>query len=292
MGLFNFFNKHNSSPQTEQTSSASEQPNQWDSLAAAPFDQATPAPEAAPRPTEGNAQRIQRQGDKIIASFLYSPSVLNSKTVDISDADRERFYDAIADDAITPAQQSEFLRNIALPIGPPNHENPAPVMQKLSTDRHYLKILAYTGGLGAETTNNIKPGMPATEQFTITLQNLLQQYPTPIEFAEREQYMMDRLRNAGNTTAKLAEYEDAFEDFKQITYGERYEYFKTFQALQSLADSRAKSRLDATVAAEQLDSTIKLRAPIAPSQEQIDNNPYMAPEARQYYAPQDHNSGE
>ena len=204
MGLFNFFNKHNSSPQPEQTPSASEQPNQWDSLAAVPFDQATPAPEAAPRPTEGNAQRIQRQGGKIIASFLYSPSVLNSKTVDISDADRERFYDAIADGAITPAQQSEFLRNIALPIGPPNHENPAPVMQKLSTDRLYLKILAYTGGLGAETTNNIKPGMPATEQFTITLQNLLQQYPTPIEFAEREQYMMDRLRNAGNTPAKLA----------------------------------------------------------------------------------------
>ena len=154
MGLFNFF-KHNTPQQPEQTPSTPEQPNQWDSLAAVPFGQTAPSLEAAPRPAEGNAQRIQRQGDKIIASFLYSPSVLNSKTVDISDADRERFYDAIADGAITPAQQSEFLRNIALPIGPPNHENPAPVMQKLSTDRHYLKILAYTGCLGAEPSNNI-----------------------------------------------------------------------------------------------------------------------------------------
>lgn len=281
MGLFNFLKHNNTTPQPEQPT-APEAPSAWDNLGqAVPFNEAsgdtTPLqPEQSSQP-ETPAEHIKRQGDKLIAAYLYDPTYLTQKAVTIRDEDRAQFYEDLQSGALDPVAQSHLLQNIGLPSGSPEHPNTQPVMDKLAEDRHLMKILAYTGGLGADTTNNIRPGMPVTEQFNTTLRTLLQRYPTPIEFAAREEYMMNSLERAGNSPAKLAEYEDSFETFKETVYGKRYEYFKALgvlrdQALQySLAKQAEADRPRREAELRQLQTPVSL-----PDQD----SPYAPPEAK------------
>lgn len=281
MGLFNFLKHNNTTPQPEQPATP-EAPSAWDNLGqAVPFNEAsgdtTPLqPEQSSQP-ETPAERIKRQGDKLIAAYLYDPTYLTQKAVAIRDEDRAQFYEALQSGALDPVAQSHLLQNIDLPSGTPEHENLHPVMSKLSKDRHLMKILAYTGGLGADTTNNIQPGMPITAQFDATLHTLLQRYPTPIEFAAREDYMMSSLEHAGNLPAKLAEYEDSFETFKETVYGKRYEYFK---ALDVLKDQALQHSLAQHAEADRPRREAELRALQTPVGLPDTDSPYADPRLR------------
>ncbi len=277
MGIFNFFKKSEQKPTAESSSASS----QWDSLKTVPFQ------EQVKQPEETLAERVKRQGDKIIAAYLHDPTMLANKSVTVSSEERSRALHDLESGAFSEEKQSQILQSIATPIGRPGQENYGPTLLKIGGHQP-AKILAFvTMGARAADAVGQEPSINAESERRLKL--LLSEYPTPIEFAPREEAMMARLQEVGNTPAKLAQYRESFEHFKEAVYGKRYEYY---QALEVLKDDAAKQYFAEQNEADRPRREAELRqlqTPVVPSPEQIADNPYMSGEQRRFY--EDVNSG-
>lgn len=271
MGLFNFMKKSEKS-----TSAAEATPSTpWDDLRNQPFqgDQALV-------PSETLQERVQRQGDKLIAMYMQNnPSVLNQKVVTVTPSETAQFYQAMNDGRLNDAAQSQLLQQIPSAFGAANQPNYQGVFEQVR-DKHGMKILAFAAGLPPEIVNSTVAASTLTGDHIQLFNSLMQQCPTPIEFASREEDLMNRLSAAGNSNAKLAQYEDAFERFKQAVYGKRYEYYQALDVLKNKALQEHMRQIDEADRPRREAELRRLQTPIAPLDE---DDSYASPEQRRFF---------
>lgn len=274
MGIFNFFKKSEQKPTAESPSTSS----QWDSLKDVPFQERA---EQTEQPAETIAERVKRQGDKIIAAYLYDPTMLINKSVTIDDEERSRALHDLESGAFSEEKQSQILQSIATPVGKSGQENYGPTLLKIS-GRQPTKILAFIT-MGAQAADAVKAEPTIDAESERRLKLLLKECPTPIEFAPHEEAMMTRLQEVGNSPAKLAQYEESFELFKEAVYGKRYEYYKALEVLKDSATKQALAEQNEADRPRREAELRQLQTPIIPSSEQIADNPYMSGEQRRFY---------
>lgn len=267
MGLFNFFKKSEQQTSAESSSASS----QWDDLNSVPF-------QGDSEQSDTEAQRIKHRGDQILASHHYSMRMLHNNHINLTDTDRIKALDDLYSGKFSASEQSQILQSVDLPVGKPGQENYAPTLLKIS-DRQPSRILAFAT-FGPEAANAIHDASTINDEFQHRLQMLLRKYPTPLEFAPVEESMMQRLRDAGNSPAKLSQYEDTFEQFKQDVYGERYDYYKALEVLKDQALQQHLAEQSAADRPRREAELQELQTPIPPSAWQPVGNPYAAPETR------------
>lgn len=280
MGLFNFFKRSEQPSSTpNQPSSAPEggpKPGQfirWDDLKSEPF--------AGDRPTmpsdETLQQRIQRQGDKLIAMYIRGDdSIIGQKDITVSPAETAQFYAALEDGTLDEAKQSDLLKQTPSPFfvnGRPNYHG---VFSQVR-DKQGMRILGFATQ-GIDGFNRAGAAPELTTEHTRMFDALMRAYPTPIEFAQCEKSLIANLRRVGNDETKIAEYEESLDRFKPAVYGKRYEYY---QALEVLKDKAQKSHLDAALAADQPRREAELHQLQTPVSLPDQDSPYTPPEQRQ-----------
>lgn len=248
MGLFNFLKHNNKESSTGSESELIPPASGWDSLAAeTEFNEVD-------RAAELKAARLARQGDKLIAAFERGPSVLSIKTVEVTDAERQAFFDQLNSGQITAQDQSRMLQQISLPGSQGGGRyNFEPSFQKINND-HGRKILAFTGGFGFYNSASMSSDH---------LRYLLETCPTPLEFASREADMLQTLIRSGNSPAKIDAYREDLETFKQSVYGKRYEYAQALDALKTQATTMQQSSSATPTELSPLDDSMAYWAPEA-----------------------------
>lgn len=201
--------------------------------------------------------KINEHSTKIINSLFTGKHVTEVSNSLISPSARENVYNWINNGQLTPAYESQFLQTIATPMQSKNGS----LEQTLhNLTPHEQGILAFARGRGFNNQAQTNPS---------DLQNILSQYPTPVEFQSIEDTLLDTLRHSPNNSPEdVLQYQKDCETFKQKIYGKRQEYHAAWQNLVQEAHRQQKL-------AEFHQQMFNAR----PSSELS----YQAPEVRAYY---------
>lgn len=202
-------NSYNQLPNHSQTTD-------WDNLRNVAYD-----PEAAEKLAK---TPLHRKAE--IANFLLTdtppsddPTNLLSQT-DIEDTYRIAIHSA---DGLN-AKEYKFMQQIDTPLGH-DFENAQDIFSSLG--RQEQKILSFLSGVGFDNYEQ--------SRFS-DLSNVVVHYPSPTTLIPQMNRLLTNLAEH-NSPAKVQQYVEAFDNFEQKVYGERYEYSKVFDELYHDAES-------------------------------------------------------
>ena len=169
-------------------------------------------------------EMAKKQQNKLIRALLdHDYAVLGHPDVNVTEADRERFYNMVSNGQISGMDFAQIISSIRGPLESVGKEELFP---KIIDDNHEKRILAYMSGIGFENFEKITPD---------TLEDFLGKYPNPADFVSAKEDFLNAI-NRSNPEAKPQDYKQAMEDYCQDIYGKKYEYFLQIEELKKLAE--------------------------------------------------------
>lgn len=196
-------------------------PNIWDTFASLGNNPANTV-QLEEKPEQIEEYNQKRQGRKIIASIMRGDnSIIGQSDVELEKGEEEEFNKRIRFGLIDASSEEEFLLNVR----PPFHQKDGflKLEEKLNS-KHYQRLLGITlhGAYGFYNYSTLNQARSIEEFVSI--------YPTPLDFEEKCQEILDIIKDS-NSDAKYQEYVSDMEEFQNIIYGKRFEYYKAFNRL-------------------------------------------------------------
>lgn len=198
---------YNSFNQSGNQSPNRSQDTEWDKMQ----ESITYDPETA----EHLAKTPRRKAE--IANFLLTkemPSESSRRLLGKNDIEESYRIAVHSEDGLS-TKEDEFMRQIDTPLGH-NLENSQNVFSSLG--RQEQKILGFLSGVGFD---NYEQG-----RFS-DLNTIVGRYPSPSALTSQMNHLLTLLAER-NSPAKVQEYVNSFDTFKQKVYGERNDYDKAF----------------------------------------------------------------
>lgn len=147
----------------------------------------------------------------------------------ITQVDRDKVYDMMARDEISPKIEHNLLKHIAGPRDYMDLDNIHDIIQSKEPSQ---RILGYLTGVPWNDYSH-------TSSYNVDL--FLKKFPTPDKFEELSRLFLRGFAQS-NVGQIVREYTDAMEDFKYTMYGKKYEYYKVMQKMHAEAKAMAPRR--------------------------------------------------
>lgn len=152
--------------------------------------------------------------------------IFSRSEVRASFAERQDFLEDINSGKINDINFREALSVIASPIEPKNNY--------IDSDSVYAKI-SENGRIKGVIAQFIKRGMNQGDNIgPQDLKELYKIFPDPIVFEHEANYFISKLAEK-NTSETVSNYNVAIEQFKNLFYGKKYDYFKQIKILKNEA---------------------------------------------------------
>ena len=164
--------------------------------------------------------KIEKQQRKLIKAILdRNGRYLTEDDVELTDAERERFYRLVSTGVI---RRDDFVRMVA------GIKTPAPeeAFLKLKDSNHRRRILAYFTGVGFDNFEKVTAD---------TVADFLKKYPNPYTFLAPRTDFLEAIKKS-NPISKYEDYAREMCDFVQDVYGKEQEYAKRAKELTELAE--------------------------------------------------------
>ena len=170
---------------------------------------------------------LKQHQDKLIGYFLSGGDdryIFNSNepafsSSNITDGEREAVLNKIQS---SPNGYRKLERQLLDQIARSRHpETPGEIFDKINTDKHQKKILAYMTGTSWHHLDEVSGHNIAA---------FLADYPNPIDFESASAEFMEKI-SEHSTLDKCREYQESMQDFCRQVYGKKYEYYEAMKEL-------------------------------------------------------------
>lgn len=161
----------------------------------------------------------EKQRRKLIQAILNrDPKILGQKDVEVTDADRQRFYDLVDKGII----KNDDVKRIIVSIkGPLETDGAEAIFARISATNYERRILAYMTGIGFDNYEHIKPR---------SVEIFLERYPNPMNFQPASEDFLAAI-NRNNSLEKYEAYSSAIHNFCLHVYGKKQEYWEQAKVL-------------------------------------------------------------
>lgn len=163
---------------------------------------------------------------KSAKAILYGPKAFFERSAKVSEQEKSLALDRIIDGEFTLQNESEALKTIASNL---QLEGAKIVQDRIEKDK-----------AGKWLLDNVTTTQDQTNKKQSKVERLLEQYPTPIEFEQREKAVIAHIEKHSPTL--LSEYKSAINNLKKDVYGKRLDYHESFARLRS--EAKLKEHVD------------------------------------------------